>query len=364
MGAPKTPTGEKSSDESAAIVGFGHFGRALSELMLNAGVTIRAWDPAGAVPISIGRPTQSDVVIGARVVIIATPVGEIRTALTHLKPILSADQLVIDVGSVKVEPVRTMTEVLGTDVEWAGTHPLFGPTNIARGERPLRAVVCPNELHPQAADRARRFYERIGCRVVEQSDEDHDRLMARTHAMAFFIAKGLIDIDTNKDLPFSPPSFRALGETIDSVRGDAGHLFLAIERDNPFAADARQALLDALSQVHDQLEDLEIGSSDPAPSQAFTIPDLGDQAPELMETRDLIDEVDAEIVQLLVQRSHLASRAGRLKSEGGRAIRDPEREQALLEQRRRWARKQGLSEEAVTDIFNAVLRFSRGVQSE
>ena len=354
----------RSEDEPIAIVGFGHFGRALSELMLNAGVAVRAWDPTSAVPSNLRADTASDVVDRAKVVIVATPVGQIRSALTGLKPLLSDDQLVLDVGSVKVGPVQAMTDVLGTDVEWVGTHPLFGPTNIARGERPLRAVVCPNPHHPMAADRARRLYERIGCQVIEQAETEHDRVMARTHAMAFFIAKGLIDIGASEDLPFSPPSFQALGQTIDSVRSDASHLFLAIERDNPFAAEARQALLDALSRLHGQLENLEPEAVGPAVSQAFAIPDLGDQAPELMETRDLIDEVDVEIVQLLVQRGHLANRAGRIKSEGGRSVRDPSREQALLEQRRQWAKERGLSEESVADIFSAILRFSRLLQSE
>jgi len=332
--------------------------------MLNAGVAVRAWDPTGGVPSSIGAGTPGELLAGAGVVVLATPVAQIRSALTDLKPLLSIDQLVVDVGSVKVGPIEAMTETLGTDIEWVGTHPLFGPTNIARGERPLRAVLCPNQLHPQEANRARDLYERIGCQVFEQTEEEHDRLMARTHAMAFFVAKGLIDIGASEDLAFSPPSFQALEQTIDSVRSDAGHLFLAIERENPFAAEARQSLLDALSRVHDQLESKEIESSGPAASQVFTIPDLGDQAPELMGTRDLIDEIDAEIVQLLVQRSHLASRAGRIKSEDGQSVRDPGREHALLEQRRQWAGEQGLSEESVADIFSAVLRFSRAVQSE
>lgn len=354
----------RSGDAPIAIVGFGHFGRALSELVLNAGVAVRAWDPTAAVPSDIRADSPSDLVARTDVVIVATPVGQIRTALTTLKPLLSDGQLVLDVGSVKVGPVQAMTEILGADVEWVGTHPLFGPTNIARGERPLRVVVCPNPLHPMAAGRARRLYERIGCQVIEQGETEHDRVMARTHAMAFFIAKGLIDVGATEDLPFSPPSFQALGQTIDSVRSDASHLFLAIERDNPFAAEARQALLDALARLHGQLENLETEAPGASASQAFAIPDLGDQAPELMETRDLIDEVDVEIVRLLVQRGHLANRAGRIKSEGGRSVRDPSREQALLEQRRRWAKERGLSEESVADIFSAILRFSRKLQSE
>jgi prephenate dehydrogenase len=345
---------------AVAISGFGRFGRALADLLVEAGATVRAFDPVVDVPAGIRTASPAELVAAADIVVVATPIGEIGASLAALRPHLSGDQLVIDVGSVKRGPVAAMTAVLGADVPWAATHPLFGPVNIARGERPLRAVVCPNDLHPQAAERARRLYEQIGCLVVEQDADEHDRLMARTHALAFFVAKGLIDIGAGDDLPFAPPSFQALAQTIDTVRSDAGHLFLAIERDNPHAEDARQGLLDALTRVHTSLDEAEPITEGGAP---LTIPDAPG-APELMETRDLIDEIDAGIVELLARRRHLAARAGRIKSEHGAGIRDAAREKALLDARRSLAAEHGLSAETVADVFAAILRFSRAAQAE
>lgn len=347
---------------TVAVVGFGHFGRALADLLRDGGILVRAWDTAAPVPDEIRSPDLAALASGADFIVIATPIDQIRPALVDLRPHLSPDNLVIDVGSVKQQPIDTMLEILGDEIPWVATHPLFGPTNITRGERSLRAVVCPNDVHPGAAGRARELYEQLGCEVIEQPGREHDRLMARTHAMAFFIAKGLIDIGAGDDLPFSPPSFQALARTIESVRGDAGHLFLAIERANPYAADARQALLDALARVHGQLDLLETVDAGADPAETLTIPDLGEQAPELMETRDLIDDLDREIVRLLARRTRLAGRAGRIKTEHGKGIRDPGRERAMLQQRREWAAEHGLAEEALADVFSAVLRFSREAQ--
>lgn len=346
-----------------AFVGYGRFGRALSDLMVEAGIEVRAWDPHAAVPAAVRASGAEDLLAGADAVVLATPIPAIRAALSRLLPHLTGAQLVMDVGSVKLGPTATMRELLGTRVPWVGTHPLFGASSIALGERPLRAVICPNDLHPEAASRARALYEGIGCEVIEQTGEEHDRLMARTHALAFFLAKGLLDIGAGDGLAFSPPSFRALAQTIDTVRSDASHLFLAIERDNPFAAETRQQLLDALTGVHAELVDVgdDPGSADE--SAAFEIPDLGAQAPELRETRDLIDELDSEIVDLLARRTQLARRASRIKTEHGKGIRDPRREQALLDERRRWAVQYGLPEESIADIFAAILRFSRAAQS-
>jgi prephenate dehydrogenase len=344
---------------AVGIAGYGRFGRALATLLQEAGMPVAVHDPAAEVPAGIAVRDLEQLAARAGVVFLAVPVPETGPVLARLRPHLASEHLVLDVGSVKQAPVAALQAALGEDVPWAGTHPLFGPLNIARGERPLRAVVCPNPFHPHAADRASALYERIGCEVIRQDPEEHDRIMARTHALAFFVAKGLIDIGSGDDLPFAPPSFQALAQTIGTVRGDAAHLFTAIETANPHAAGARRELLDALARVHENLEDLEDLHDPAAP---MTIPDP-ERAPELRATRDLIDELDAEIVALLARRTHLAARARLIKAGQGAGIRDPQRESDLLAERRRWAAELGLPEDAVAGVFAAVLRFSREVQA-
>ena len=252
-----------------------------------------------------------------------------------------------------------MTSLLGADIPWVATHPLFGPASIARGETPLRAVVCPNPIHPTAAVRARAFYEHIGCVVTEQDADDHDRLMADTHAMAFFIAKGMLAIGAGQgDMP-TPPSFAAMNTTIETVRSDAGHLFYAIETTNPFAADSRERLIDALSLIHRQLADDTYASD---PEHALEIPAPTATPPELLETRDLIDELDRELVELLARRANLSHRAARAKADHGKRVQDPAREAQLLAARTRWGAEMGLHKQGIADVFEAILRFSRAEQ--
>ncbi len=163
-----------------AIVGFGRFGRALGGLLAEAGLSFRAFDPGADVPADVRGASIGDVVRGAAVVVVAVPVAEVRAALIALRPHLGPRHLVLDVASVKLAPAAALEEVLGADVPWIATHPLFGPTSLALGERPLRVVVCPNAIHPAALRRARAFYERLGCEVVELGAEAHDRSMAET----------------------------------------------------------------------------------------------------------------------------------------------------------------------------------------
>ncbi|HEX8438116.1 prephenate dehydrogenase/arogenate dehydrogenase family protein [Archangium sp.] len=344
-----------------AIMGYGRFGRALGELLTAAGIGYKALDPVADIPGPLRAGSIPELLAAAELVVVAVPVPRMHAVLELLSPHLTPEHLVLDVGSVKVKPVQALSEVLGTRVPWAGTHPLFGPLSLAMAERPLRVVVCPNPLHPDAALRARRFYERLGCEVIEQTPEGHDRVMAHTHALTFYVAKGMVDAGSGVDVPFAPASFKALSRTIEIVRSDAGHLFTAIQRENPFATEARRHLLNALGAIHQELENLPPEAGTPEP-ESMALPALESGLPELKETRELIDQVDHELVELLARRAELARRAIRAKAQAGQPVPDPAREEAVIATRRAWASERGLDPDAVESIFRAILRFSRRAQ--
>ncbi len=269
-----------------AIAGHGRFGAALGALFEEAGLRVRAFDPGVAVPEARRAASLEDLVEGASFVVVAVPVPRMGEVVAALRPRLRSEQIVLDVGSVKVGPTAVLAAHLGREVPWVATHPLFGPVSLARGERPLRAVICPSALHPGATAAVSGLFQRIGCEVIEQDADAHDRAMAYTHALAFFVAKGMLDAGVPTDLVFVPPSFQGIEHTIAAVRGDAGHLFTALHRENPYAADARRALLEALGSADRSLRE-EGGEEVEAPA-ALSIPDLGAASPALGETRELI----------------------------------------------------------------------------
>ena len=243
-----------------AILGYGHFGRTLADLAGAANLPWLACDPDAETHATIPAAHRAadatdltDLTSRARTLILCIPVPATESALIQLRPHLTPDHLVLDVGSVKLWPARVMAEHLGTDIPWCATHPLFGPVSLSRNERPLRVVVCPNDLHPTAAARARALYESLGCEVTELDADTHDRHMAETHAMAFFIARAMLDLDsgntTSAARDLLTPSFRAMAQTVDTVRGDAGHLFDLIQQGNPHAAAARRDFIDALTRI-------------------------------------------------------------------------------------------------------------------
>ena len=340
------------------ILGYGRFGRALGALLLEAGHAYRAWDPVAEVPSEQRTGSLRELVDAHETLILAVPIRSLEGLLKTLRPHLRPDQLVFDVGSVKVGPCALLEEHLGAAIPHAGTHPLFGPVSLARAERPLRVVLCPSSRHPEAATRIEGLFRSLGCEVLRQSPEDHDRVMATTHALTFFIAKGLLAVGAGAELPFTPPSFHAIARTLESVREDAGHLFAALQNENPFALGAREGLLEALAAIHRSLAE----AAETGGGELLSIPDLGTRSPALQEARDHIDALDQELVDLLARRTELVLRAGRAKAELSLPVHDPEREAAQLLARRAWAKEAGMDGQGIEEVFRAVLRASRTAQ--
>jgi prephenate dehydrogenase len=344
------------------ILGFGNFGQALGRLLEEGGQAYRALDPMVRVPSACRAGSLEDLVAGAEFIALAVPVRALPAVLDQVAPLLAPGQIVFDVASVKALPARWMAERLGARPH-VGVHPLFGPVSLARAERPLRTVVCPVPGHEAAAARVSDLFRSLGCEVLDQTPEEHDRVMACTHALTFFLAKGLLDVGAGASLPFAPPSFHAIQRTLESVREDAGHLFSTIQNLNPFAAEARTGLLQALRAIDTGLK--EAGSAEELP-EPLAIPPPGQRSPTLQvalkETREMIDQVDWELVQLLARRADLSRRAGRTKAAMGVAVRDPGREAALLRERRSWGQAAGQDPDAVEELFQTILRASRQVQ--
>jgi prephenate dehydrogenase len=236
-----------------ALLGYGRFGQAFTDLLLQAGHRVRVFDPQAEVTDALAVSSAAEAIADANWVVLAMPVPKMHEALLELRPLLHPGQTVIDVGSVKLRPCALMGDLLGGQIPHAGTHPLFGPLSLARGERPLRTVLCTSAQHPDAGKRTRQLFESLGCEVIDQDPASHDQAMAETHALTFFIAKALVEMGVGEDLSMAPPSFLGLAHMLAAVRGDAGHLFAAIQRENPYASEARARLLDTLSAIHQRL---------------------------------------------------------------------------------------------------------------
>jgi prephenate dehydrogenase len=120
-----------------AIIGLGLIGGSLGlaikraqpkELEISgfdreAGTAARARKSA-AIDVEAREPARA--VEGAAIVVVATPISQMRTAFEAIAPALGEGAVVTDTGSTKREVLRWARELLPEEVSFVGGHPMAG----------------------------------------------------------------------------------------------------------------------------------------------------------------------------------------------------------------------------------------------
>jgi prephenate dehydrogenase len=226
---------DQAAHSPVGIIGFGAFGQFMARQLCRH-FRIMAFDVeadtarANALGVSV---VPFETVASCPIVILACPVGQMHDVVGRLAPLLKPGAIVVDVGSVKIEPARIMRELLPADVEIVATHPLFGPQSARDGIRGHRIAICPI--------RGRRFRVAAVCRklgldVIMTTPEEHDRDIAQVQGITHLVASVLVRMDL-KPTRMTTQSFERLMSAIDMVRHDAPEVFQAILRGNPYAGD-------------------------------------------------------------------------------------------------------------------------------
>ncbi len=137
-------------------------------------------------------------VLGADIVILATPVRTIVSLLRELGPILWPGTLIMDMGSTKAEICAAM-ETLPAGIQPIGAHPMTGKetAGFTAAEADLYRgatwVLSPLErTAPAALDLAVEFVEAVGACPVLLSAQRHDRLVASISHLPFLLASALV----------------------------------------------------------------------------------------------------------------------------------------------------------------------------
>ncbi|MYA06382.1 MAG: prephenate dehydrogenase [Holophagales bacterium] len=240
------------------IVGLGSFGRFLVR-HLGARFDLQVWDrrDLSTEAAALGaRWTGLDACAGCDIVIPAVPVQDLDGLIADLAPRLTPDTLVVDVASVKVKPLRILEQRLPRQVQFLGTHPMFGPQSGRGGIRGLKVVLCLPErpVDNERVQAVRAFLESdLELQVLEMSAEEHDSEMAYIQGLTHWMAKALREIHV-PDPALGTVAYRHMMKIEENLRDDSDDLFLTIARENPFAADARRELRERLREIEKAIE--------------------------------------------------------------------------------------------------------------
>jgi len=191
-------------------------------------------------------------------VLLAVPAAALATTLDELRPRLPEQTVVMDVVSTKAQATAQLAVHLPDHPNLLATHPLFGPPSMRRMRSGQRLAVTLVR-----GERARAFldwlHRRYGLEIIEVDPDDHDRAMAYMQALPFFIARALVSLEVDH-LPHVPnrdrlslPSFEQLERIAAIEHLHTDDMFETCQQSNPYAQMARQQLIDALTELHDEL---------------------------------------------------------------------------------------------------------------
>jgi prephenate dehydrogenase len=150
---------------------------------------------------------------GADLIVLCTPLSQMRALAQRMLPSVKRGAIVTDVGSVKGSMVKDLDPIFArAGAHFVGSHPMAGGERMgvsaARGDLFRRAVcvVTPTrKTHKLALKKVEKLWASVGCRVLRLAPELHDQLVSRSSHLPHVVAAEL----ANYVLNASPKSEQA-----------------------------------------------------------------------------------------------------------------------------------------------------------
>ena len=135
----------------------------------------------------------------ADLVILCTPLAQMRSRVRELLPALKRGAMVTDVGSVKAGVVRELESLVAkAGAHFVGSHPMAGAekTGVGAAGADLFAnavcVVTPTgRSNSEAVQKVERFWKSLGARTLRLAPEQHDLLVSRSSHLPHVLAATL-----------------------------------------------------------------------------------------------------------------------------------------------------------------------------
>src|SRR5713226_6177309 len=138
-------------------------------------------------------------VTDADLIILCTPIGQMREVSARMASSVRAGAIVTDVGSVKASVIQELEPLLaGARAHFVGSHPMAGAEKMGVGAaqpelftEAICAITPTMNSNQQAVSKAEEFWRAIGAIPLKLSPELHDDLVSRSSHLPHVIAAEL-----------------------------------------------------------------------------------------------------------------------------------------------------------------------------
>jgi prephenate dehydrogenase len=268
--------------KAGIIGGTGKMGRLFAGVFSRAGYDV----------LVSGRSTElSNTALAGQcdIVMVSVPIRETVHVIDEIAPILSKDQLLCDLTSLKVAPVEAMKR---SNAEVIGMHPMFGPTVTSLLRQTI--VICPERCRETTLHTLLTILRAEGAECTITTPEAHDRAMAVVQGLTHFVTLCMAEsvrrlgTDIEKTRQFMSPVYQIEMGLAGRLLSQDPDLYGSILQENPFMAE----VLAACSGSVDDLQEI-VASGDPARFREFFARNarhFGDYCAEGMERTDKLIE--------------------------------------------------------------------------
>ncbi|HMP81450.1 MAG TPA: prephenate dehydrogenase/arogenate dehydrogenase family protein [Verrucomicrobiota bacterium] len=158
-------------------------------------------------------------VSNADLVVLCTPLSQMRSLVERMLPALKRGAIVTDVGSVKASVVAELESLVAkAGAHFVGSHPMAGAekTGVLSARADLfecaLCVVTPTRKTNTAAMRnVEQFWKSVGCRLLRLSPKTHDALVGQASHLPHVVAAALASTVLNPRKPKAQAALCANG---------------------------------------------------------------------------------------------------------------------------------------------------------
>ena len=189
--------------------------------------------------------------------IISVPINVTTSVIREVAPFMKNGSVMIDVTSIKEEPMKAMQEYLPPNVEYIPTHPVFGP----------RTTEVDNHVIVLTAPEKGEWYKKVydylanrNMRIIETTAEHHDFMMSIVQVLTHFsfistasaMEKLKVDISGTED--YESPIYNLMIDMIARITSQNPYLTYYIQSMNNNGTKVRTAFSEAVNELKDAIE--------------------------------------------------------------------------------------------------------------
>jgi prephenate dehydrogenase len=160
-------------------------------------------------------------------ILLAVPIERMEQVARQIVAFARPGCLVLDVASLKVEPLAHLLEAAPSGVSVLGTHPVFGPrVPQLSGET---VVLCETETtHPRHLQAVEALIRRHEGNTERLTPAEHDELMAVIQGLAHFVHLALgetfrtADLDVKGTLRVQTPPYHSIASVLGRLMNLSG----------------------------------------------------------------------------------------------------------------------------------------------